>query len=81
MHAHTTISQSTASDWECKAISNIAKNISSPLGNSEQHGHEEVDKLTGQNLFKVMISPLSSTSFLAVRHSITIERAGNHDLA
>lgn len=37
--------------------------------------------LTGQVLVSSMISPVESTSFLAARHSITIDRAGSHVFA
>lgn len=37
--------------------------------------------LTGQYLFRTTISPLGSISPLDDRHSITIDRAGNHELA
>jgi hypothetical protein len=37
--------------------------------------------LTGQDRFSFMISPLELIVSLAARHSITIDRAGNHDFA
>lgn len=38
-------------------------------------------KLTGQNLFKTMISPLGSISLLDCRQSTTMDRAGSHEFA
>lgn len=37
------------------------------------------NQLTGQNLFKTIISPLGSIDCLAAIVSITIDLAGNHE--